>query len=42
MRARCGCGQYNYTLGDWLSHFRYGSSFWRAVTHLLFTSIEWR
>lgn len=36
---KCGCGVYNYSWQDWISHFKYGS--WRnGFKNLLKTRIE--
>lgn len=40
MKFICGCGLENYTAKDWIVHFKYGESFWRAVQLLLLTKIK--
>jgi hypothetical protein len=42
LEFKCGCGLYNYDLDDWISHFKYGKSIWRAIKFFLLTEIELR
>lgn len=49
IKFKCGCGEYNYTFGDWISHWKYGiqskTQFQRklrAIRHFLMTRIELR
>lgn len=38
---KCGCGSYNFTWQDWISHFKYGEKgFWHNVKLLLLTKIR--
>lgn len=39
---KCKCGLYNYTLEDWLAHFKHGKSIWRALVLLLLTEIKFK
>jgi len=39
IQFRCGCGLVNYTLEDWLCHFKY-RGFRRGIRHLLLTKVE--
>lgn len=44
VRFKCGCGEYNYTRADWLSHWRHGRHRenwrWHAIRNFLLTQVE--